>query len=161
MYFSPDPHLFHALSISSFFISSPLSYLTKSTSLHVPHKEVSFIRLSLPPSKSKYFPQHLFNNNNNNLSLCYFLNINKTSKQKMFRRICRVGRGIYFCGHVMRFDRKLVKYEKTWVIYVIQQDTQCLVIEFIHNTLWLDMIRTSMVHPQERLQAVCCRFGMW
>ena len=23
------------------------------------------------------------------------------------------------------------------------------------------MFRTSVVHPQERLQAVCCEFGMW
>ena len=41
-------------------------------------------------------------------------------------------------------------------IYVIQQDTQCFMIELIHNTWWLDM-----VHPQERLQAVYCKFGMW
>ena len=34
-------------------------------------------------------------------------------------------------------------------------------IEFIHNIWWLDMFRTSIVHPQERLQAVCCKFGMW
>ena len=46
-------------------------------------------------------------------------------------------------------------------IYVVQQDTQCFMIEFIHNTWWLDMFRTSMAHPQERLQAVCCKFGMW
>ena len=46
-------------------------------------------------------------------------------------------------------------------IYVIQQDTQYLMINFIHNTWWLDMFRTSMVHPQERFQAVCCKFGMW
>ena len=30
-------------------------------------------------------------------------------------------------------------------------DTQCFMIEFIHNIWWLDMFRTSMVHPQERL----------
>ena len=48
-------------------------------------------------------------------------------------------------------------------VYVVQQDTQCFcfMIEFIHNTWWLDMFRTSMVHAQERLQAVCCKFGMW
>ena len=46
-------------------------------------------------------------------------------------------------------------------IYVIQQDTQCFIIDFIHNTWWLDMFRTSMVHPQEHLKAVCCKFGMW
>ena len=46
-------------------------------------------------------------------------------------------------------------------IYVIQQDTQCFMIEFIPNTWWLDMFRTSMFNPQERLQAVCCKFGMW
>ena len=46
-------------------------------------------------------------------------------------------------------------------IYVIQQDTQCFMIEFIHNTWWFDMFRTSMVHPQERLEVVCCKFGMW
>ena len=45
-------------------------------------------------------------------------------------------------------------------IYVIQQDTQCFMIEFIHNTWWLDTFRTSMVHLQERLQDVCCKFGM-
>ena len=44
-------------------------------------------------------------------------------------------------------------------IYVNQPDTQCFMIEFIHNTWWLDMPRTSTVHPQERLQAVCCEFG--
>ena len=47
------------------------------------------------------------------------------------------------------------------LIYVIQQDIQCSMIEFIHNTWWLDMFQTSVVHPQERLQAVCCKFGMW
>ena len=26
-------------------------------------------------------------------------------------------------------------------IYVIQQDTQCFMIEFIHNTWWIDMFR--------------------
>ena len=46
-------------------------------------------------------------------------------------------------------------------IYVNQPDTHCFMIEFIHNTWWLDTFRTSMVHPQERLQAVCCEFGMW
>ena len=46
-------------------------------------------------------------------------------------------------------------------IYVIQPDTQCFMIEFIHNTWRLDMFRTSLVHPQERLKVVCCRFGMW
>ena len=46
-------------------------------------------------------------------------------------------------------------------IYVVQQDTQCFMIEFIHNIWWLDMFRTSMVHPQKRLQAVCYKFGMW
>ena len=46
-------------------------------------------------------------------------------------------------------------------IYVNQPDTQCFMIEFIHNTWWFDMFRTSMVHHQERLQAVCRQFGMW
>ena len=46
-------------------------------------------------------------------------------------------------------------------MYVIQQDTQCFVIEIIHNTWLLDMFRTSMGHPQERLQFECCEFGMW
>ena len=46
-------------------------------------------------------------------------------------------------------------------IYVVQQDTHCFVIEFIRNIWWLDMFRTSLVHSQERLQAVCCEFGMW
>ena len=41
-------------------------------------------------------------------------------------------------------------------IYVNQPDTHCFMIEFIHNIWWLDMFQTSMVHPQERLQAVCC-----
>ena len=38
-----------------------------------------------------------------------------------------------------------------FTITVNQPDTQCFMIEFIHNTWWLDMFRTSMVHPQERL----------
>ena len=46
-------------------------------------------------------------------------------------------------------------------VFVNQPDTQCFMIEFIHNIWWLDMFRTSMFHPQERLQAVCCEFGMW
>ena len=54
---------------------------------------------------------------------------------------------------------KMWKYPAS--IYVNQQDTQCFMIEFIHNTWWLDMFRTSMAHHQERLQAVCCEFGMW
>ena len=45
-------------------------------------------------------------------------------------------------------------------IYVNQQDTRSMV-EFLHKNWWLDMFRTSKVHPQERLQAVCCRFGMF
>ena len=46
-------------------------------------------------------------------------------------------------------------------IYVNQPDTRCFMIEFIHNTWWLDMFRTSVVHPHQRLQAVCCEIGMW
>ena len=46
-------------------------------------------------------------------------------------------------------------------LYVNQQDTHCFMIKFIHNTWWLDMFWTSVVHPQYRLQAVCCEFGMW
>ena len=42
-------------------------------------------------------------------------------------------------------------------IYVNQPDTQCFMIEFIHNIWWLNMVRTSAVHLQERLQAVCCK----
>ena len=45
-------------------------------------------------------------------------------------------------------------------VYVNQPDTQRFMIEFIHNTWRLDMFRTSMVHPQERLQAVCCAYQM-
>ena len=45
-------------------------------------------------------------------------------------------------------------------MYVIQQETQWFMIEFIHNTWWLDMFRTSVVHPQGRLQAVRSKFGM-
>ena len=41
-------------------------------------------------------------------------------------------------------------------ICVIQQDTQCFMIEFIHNIWQLNMFRTSMAHPHERFQAVCC-----
>ena len=33
-------------------------------------------------------------------------------------------------------------------------------IEFIHNTWWFDVFRISIIQPQERLQAVCCEFGM-
>ena len=51
-------------------------------------------------------------------------------------------------------------YLSTCNIYVNQPDTQCFMIEFIHNIWWLDMFRNSMVHPQERLQAApngkCC-----
>jgi hypothetical protein len=34
-------------------------------------------------------------------------------------------------------------------------------IEFIHNTWWLDMFRTSLVHPQERFQGVFKKFGLF
>ena len=46
-----------------------------------------------------------------------------------------------------------------YIQYVNQPDTQRFTIEFIHITWWLDMFRTSMVRPQERLQAVCCGFA--
>ena len=47
-------------------------------------------------------------------------------------------------------------------IYVIQQDTQCFMIEFIHNTWWLDMFRTSIVRLQESVQAVwLCLQAVW
>jgi hypothetical protein len=46
-------------------------------------------------------------------------------------------------------------------IYVNQPDTQRFMFEFIYNTWRLNMFRASMVHPQERLQALCCEFGMW
>ena len=46
-------------------------------------------------------------------------------------------------------------------VYLNQPDTQRFMIEFIHNIWRHDMFRTSMVHPQKRLQAVCCKFGMW
>ena len=39
-------------------------------------------------------------------------------------------------------------------IYVIQQDTQCFMIKFIHKTWWLDM-----VHPQERFSS--CMLQIW
>ena len=45
-------------------------------------------------------------------------------------------------------------------IYVIQRDTQYFMFKFIHNIQQFNMFRTSMVHPQERFQAVCCKFGM-
>ena len=76
---------------------------------------------------------------------------------------------IFFEKSVENFQARL-KSDKndgffTWrpiySMYVNQPDTQCFVSEFIYNTWWLDMFRTSMVHPQERLQAVCCEFGMW
>ena len=41
-------------------------------------------------------------------------------------------------------------------ISVIQQDTQYLLINFIHNIQSLNMFRTSIVHLQERSYAVCC-----
>ena len=43
-------------------------------------------------------------------------------------------------------------------ISVIQQDTQCFMIELIHNTWWLDMFRASIVHLQEGSYAVCCNW---
>ena len=45
-------------------------------------------------------------------------------------------------------------------IYVNQRDAQRFVIEFIHNVWWLDMFRTYIDHPKERLQAVYCEFRM-
>ena len=48
-----------------------------------------------------------------------------------------------------------------YLVYVKQPDIQRFMIEFIHNTWWIDMFRISVVHLQERLQAVCCKFGMW
>ena len=41
-------------------------------------------------------------------------------------------------------------------VSVIQQDTQYLMINFIHNIWRLDMFRTSTVHLRERSYAVCC-----
>ena len=41
-------------------------------------------------------------------------------------------------------------------IYVIQQDTQYLMINFIHNIQWLNMFWTSVVHLHERSYALCC-----
>ena len=41
-------------------------------------------------------------------------------------------------------------------ISVMQQDTQYLMINFIHNIQRLNMFRTSIVHLQERSYAVCC-----
>ena len=41
-------------------------------------------------------------------------------------------------------------------IYVIQKDTQYLMINFIHNIQQLNVFRTSIVHLQERSYAVCC-----
>ena len=43
-------------------------------------------------------------------------------------------------------------------IPVIQQDTQYLMINLIHNIQQLNMFRTSIVHLQERSYAVCCNF---
>ena len=53
-----------------------------------------------------------------------------------------------------------IYYNKHY-IYVIQQDIRCFMIKFIHNIWWLDMFRTTIIHLQERLQAVCCKFGMF
>ena len=41
-------------------------------------------------------------------------------------------------------------------VYVIQQDTQYLMINFFHNIQWLNMFRASVVHLQESSYAVCC-----
>ena len=48
-------------------------------------------------------------------------------------------------------DLKVLSY-----ISVIQQDTQYLMINFIHNIQQLNMFRTSIVHLQERSYAVRC-----
>ena len=41
-------------------------------------------------------------------------------------------------------------------IYVLQQDAQYLMINFIHNIQQLNTFRTSIVHLQEGSYAVCC-----
>jgi hypothetical protein len=40
-------------------------------------------------------------------------------------------------------------------VYVIQRDTQCFRINFIHNTCCLNMFRSSTVHLQERFSSSC------
>ena len=44
-------------------------------------------------------------------------------------------------------------------IYVIQQDTQCFMIKFIHNTWWLDFFRTSTVHTSGAFSS--CMLQIW
>ena len=70
-------------------------------------------------------------------------------------------------GLTLNFTLKQVEYKSRISgciylnIYVNQPEKQCYIIGFIHYIWWLHMFRTSMFHPQDRLQAVCCKFGMW
>jgi hypothetical protein len=45
-------------------------------------------------------------------------------------------------------------------LYVIQLDRQYSLINFIHNTYWLNMFRTSTVHLQERFSS-SCKLQIW
>ena len=44
------------------------------------------------------------------------------------------------------------------IIHVIKQDTQYLMINFIHNIQELSMFWTSIVHLQERSYAACRKY---
>ena len=50
----------------------------------------------------------------------------------------------------------IIRFNCNPSIYVIQQDTQYLMINFIPNIQELNMFRTPLVHLQERSYAVCC-----
>ena len=70
-------------------------------------------------------------------------------------RVLNCATGFMDCS---KFNQPLISHGPCTFcnVYVIQQDTQYLMIKFIHNIQQLNMFRTSIVHLQERPYAVRC-----
>jgi hypothetical protein len=66
-----------------------------------------------------------------------------------------------------RYNMNLILYGPCIIlqsrVYVIQRDTQCFMIKFIHNTsmYWLNMFRTSTFQLQERFFFSKCMLRIW
>ena len=111
-----------------------------------------------------YFGFFISNSLTNSLHLSLSIKRPLLAHIKNIRYVHRI-----FIRHVLEFD-PISSGSNTWSlliwyccdrvsfcnISVIQQDTQYLMINFIHNIDWLNMFQTSVVHLQERSYAVCC-----
>ena len=92
--------------------------------------------------------KHYFNSNRVCALVGHIVTITRI-EQKWYEN--QDGRNSELLNWWLNFD-----YFTDFIVSVIQQDTQYLMINFIHNIQQLNIFRSSIVHLQERSYTVCC-----